>query len=227
GVWTTYTVPLGSQYTNLYGLVQPCTITATATPIGQRFNVPATVSESIQFAVFYNMYLEIDPGQAMTIKGAVWSNGGIWTGATVLTLQNTVSAVGIATNCTNNVFCPGPPPYTGTGKSTYLTAGQPTSGNDRITMPIGTNNDPAAVEAIINLPPTNYAINTASAFTTNGQIYLANAADLFLTNCPYGTNWGTLRPNCTNTAFFQSNACMILKKRSVGDRKSTCLNSSH
>src|ERR1035437_2213751 len=45
GVWTTYTVPLGSQYTNLYGLVQPCTITATATPIGQRFTVPATVSE--------------------------------------------------------------------------------------------------------------------------------------------------------------------------------------
>ena len=220
GVWTTNTVPLGSQYTNLYGLVQPCTITATATPISTNvpYAVPATVTESIefasiplfQFAIFYNMDLEIDPGSAMTIKGAVWSNGGIWTGATVLTLANTVSAVGIATNCTNNVFCPGPPPYTGTGKSTYLTAGQPTSGNDRITMPIGTNNDPAAVEAIINLPPTNYAINTASAFTTNGQIYLANAADLFLTNCPYGTNWGTLRPNCTNTAFFQSNACMIL-----------------
>jgi hypothetical protein len=217
GVWTTNTVPLGSQYTNLYGLVQPCTITATATPISTNvpYAVPATVNESIQFAsiplfqfaIFYNMDLEIDPGVAMTIQGAVWSNGGIWTGSTVLTLANTVSAVGIATNCTNNVFCTG---YTGTGKSTYLTAGQPTSGNDRITMPIGTNNDPAAVEAIINLPPTAYAMNTAAAFTTNGQIYLANAADLYLTNFPYGTNWGTLRPNCTNTAFFQSNACMIL-----------------
>jgi hypothetical protein len=220
GVWTTNTVPLGSQYTNLYGLVQPCTITATATPISTNvpYAVPATVTESIQFAsiplfqfaIFYNMDLEIDPGSAMTIKGAVWSNAGIWTGATVLTLANTVSAVGIATNCTNDVFCPGPPQYTGTGKSTYSMAGQPTSGNDRITMPIGTNNDPAAVEAIINLPPTNYAMNTASAFTTNGQIYLANAADLYLTNCPYGTNWGTLRPNCTNTLYFQSNACMIL-----------------
>ena len=67
GPWTTNTVPLNSQYTGLYGLVQPCTITATATPIGQRFAVPATVSESIQFAsiplfqfaIFYNMDLEI------------------------------------------------------------------------------------------------------------------------------------------------------------------------
>src|ERR1039457_796733 len=174
GVWSTYTVPLGSQYTNLYGLVQPCTITATATPIGQRFTVPATVSESIQFAsiplfqfaIFYNMDLEIEPGSAMTILGAVWSNGGIWTGSTVLTLSNTVSAVGIATNTANDPFCTGPQ-YTGTGKSTYVLGGQPTSGNDRITMPIGTNNDPAAVEAIINLPPNNYAMNTAAAFSTN------------------------------------------------------------
>jgi hypothetical protein len=210
GVWTTYTVPLGSQYTNLYGLVQPCTITATATPIGQRFTVPATVSESIQFAsiplfqfaVFYNMDLEIDPGQAMTIKGAVWSNGGIWTGATVLTLQNTVSAVGIATNTANDPFCPGPPQYTGTGPSIYLLEKQPTSGNDRITMPIGTNNDPATIEGLINLPPAPYTMNTAGAFTTNGQLYLANSADLYLTNFPNGTNWGSLTPRGTNMILY-------------------------
>jgi hypothetical protein len=196
--------------------VQPCTITATATPIGQRFTVPATVSESIQFAsiplfqfaIFYNLDLEIDPGSGMLIKGAVWSNGGIWTGSTLLTNANTVSAVGIATNCIPDPFCAG---YNGSGKSIYLIAGQPTSGNDRITMPIGTNNDPAAVEAIINLPPASYAMGTAAAFSTNGQIYLANAADLYLTNSLYGTNWGSLgRPNCINTLYFQSNACMIL-----------------
>ena len=50
GSWSTNTVPLNSQYTGLYGLVMDCTITATATPIGQRFTVPATISESIQFA---------------------------------------------------------------------------------------------------------------------------------------------------------------------------------
>jgi hypothetical protein len=210
GSWSTNTVPLNSQYTGLYGLVMDCTITATATPIGQRFTVPATISESIQFAsiplfqfaVFYNMDLEIDPGSGMIIKGAVWSNGGIWTGSTVLTNLNTVSAVGIATNTANDPFCIGPPQKTGTGKSIYLLAGQPTSGNDRITMPIGTNNDPATIEGLINLPPAPYTMNTAGAFTTNGQLYLANSADLYLTNFPNGTNWGSLTPRGTNMILY-------------------------
>ena len=209
GAWTTNTIPLNSQFTGLYGLVLPVTITATATPVGQRFTVPATVGESIQFAsiplfqfaVFYNMDLEIDPGAAMTITGSVWSNGGIWTGSTLLTLANTVSAVGIATNTANNPFCTG---YTGTGKSTYSLAGQPTSGNDRITMPIGTNNDPTTVEALVNLPPAPYTMNTAGAFSTNGQLYFANEADLYLTNFPNGTNWGSLVPQGTNMLLFYS-----------------------
>ncbi|MGA2241461.1 MAG: hypothetical protein ABSH11_05430 [Verrucomicrobiota bacterium] len=215
GPWTTNTVPLNSQYTGLYGLEQTCTITATATPIGQGFTVPATISEAIQFAsiplfqfaIFYNMDLEFCAAQTLLITGPVWSNGGIWSGSTTITFQNAVSAVGIATNTANDPFCPG---YTGSGKSTYSMAGQPTSGNDRITMPIGTNNDPVAVEAIINLPPADYALGSAAAFSTNGQIYLANGCDLYLTNSPYGTNWGSLRPNCINTNFFANNANMIL-----------------
>jgi len=209
GTMTTYTVPLNSQYTGLYGEIQPCTITATATPIGVPYAVPATVSESIQFAsiplfqfaIFYNMDLEIDPGAAMTITGSIWSNGGIWTGATLLTLANTVSSVGIATNCIPDPFCSG---YNGSGPSTYSMAGQPTSGNDRLTMPIGTNNDPAAVEAIINLPPSNYALNTAAALTTNGEIYLANGADLFLTNFSTGVSSAT--PRGTNMILYYQDA---------------------
>ena len=216
GSWTTNTVPLNSQFTGLYGLEEDCTITATATPIGQRFNVPATVSESIQFAsiplfqfaIFYNMDLEIAAAQTLNIAGPVWSNARLWSGSTTVTFQNTVSAVGIATNTTNDPFSS--PAYAGSGKSTYSLAGQPTSGNDHLTMPIGTNNNPAAVEAIINLPPSAYAMNTAAAFSTNGQIYLANAADLYLTNFPSGTNWGSLRPKCTNTLYFQNDANMIL-----------------
>ncbi len=205
GSWSTNTQPLNSQYQGLYGEVQPCTITATATPIGQLFTVPATVSESIQFAsiplfqfaVFYNLNLEIDPGQTMIITGPVWSNGGIWTGSSVCTFNSTVSAVGIATNTLNDPFCTGKV-GNGTGLSIFLTAGQPTSGNDRITMPIGTNNNPAAVEAILNLPPAPYTMNTAGAYTTNGQIYLANGADLYVTNFPSGTNWGNLIPGWPN-----------------------------
>ena len=46
GAWTTNTVPLNSQFTGLYGEEMPVTITATATPIGQRMAVPSTVTES-------------------------------------------------------------------------------------------------------------------------------------------------------------------------------------
>jgi hypothetical protein len=223
GPWTTNTVPLSSQYVGLYGLVQSCTITATATPISTNVPIPvsATVSETIEFAsiplfqdaVFYNMDLEIDPGAGMTIKGAVWSNGGIWSGTPNVSYLSTVAAVGSVyydPNAKNDPFCSGKADSTsGTPIGNFAYA--PTSGNDRITMPIGTNNDPATVEALINLPPTNYTMNTLAAFSTNGQFYLANAADLYLTNTPYGTNWGALlRPNCTNTLYFPSNANMAL-----------------
>jgi len=213
GAWTTNTQPLNSQFTGLYGLIEPVTITATATPIGQRFIVPATISEALQFAsiplfqfaIFYNMNLEIAAAQTLNIVGPVYSNGGIWSGSTTVTFKNTVSAVGIATNTANNPFCAN---YTGSGKSTYSIAGQPTSGNDHITMPIGTNNNPATVEGIINIPPSAYAMNTASAFTTNGQQYLANAADLYLTNYPNGTNWGTLTPRGTNMILYYQDSAL-------------------
>jgi hypothetical protein len=146
------------------------------------------------------MNLEIAAAQDLTITGPVFSNGGIWSGSSNITFQNLVSAVGIATNCTTDPFTN--PQYSGGGVATYSIAGQPTSGNDRLTMPVGTNNDPAAVEAIINLPPAPYTMNTANAYTTNGQIYLANGADLYLTNFPNGTNWGTLVPKGTNMILY-------------------------
>ena len=210
GSWTTNTVPLNSQYAGLYGLEKNCTITATATPTNVSYPVPATICESIQFAsiplfqfaIFYNMNLEINAAATLTIAGPVWSNGGIWSGANI-TFSTYVSAVGIATNCLNDPFCPG---YSATSTSTYSLAGQPTSGNDRITMPIGTNNDPATVEALVNLPPAAYAMNTAAAFTTNGLVYFANGADLYLTNFSNGTNWGSLTPRGTNMILYYQDA---------------------
>jgi hypothetical protein len=209
GAWTPNTIPLNSQFTGLYGLVQPVTIAATARPVGQRYNVPATVSETIQlasiplfqFAIFYNMNLEIAAAQDMTITGPVWSNGGLWSGSSHITFKNLVSAVGIATNNRYDPFTN--PQYDGGSKSTYTMAGQPTSGNDRITMPIGTNNDPSTIEALVNLPPPAYAMNTAGAFSTNGQLFLANEADLYLTNSPTGTNCAPNRdPRGTNMVLY-------------------------
>jgi hypothetical protein len=211
GPWTTNTVPLGSQYTNLYGLEQSCTITATATPVGQPYNVPATVQEVIQFAtiplfqfaIFYNMDLEIDPGAAMTIAGSVWSNGGIWSGTPNVSYTSSVGAAGVINLTGTDPFC-GTKTDSGNGTPLANFSSTPISGMDRITMPIGTNNDPTTVEAIINLPPAPYTLNTSGAISTNGQLYFANSADLYLTNSPSGTNWTTLAPQGTNmTLYYQ------------------------
>jgi hypothetical protein len=210
GKWTTNTVPLGSQYTNLYGLEQDITITATATPVGQSFNVPATIQEVIklaaiplfQFAIFYNLDLEIDPGAAMNIKGSVWSNGGIWSGTPNVTYSSTVGAVGNVYFHDNIRANPGVDPFCTTkvdsggvdsGTPTANFANTPTSGSDRITMPIGTNNDPATVAGLVNLPPDPYTLNTSGAITTNGQLYFANSADLYLTNFSTGVYSSTPR----------------------------------
>lgn len=213
GPWTTNTVPLNSQYAGLYGLEQDCTIAATATPTTAPA-VPATVTESVQFAliplfqfaIFYNMNLEIAAASTLNIKGAVYSNGGIWSGSSTITFSSTVSAVGIATNTANDPFVSWGSGYSGSGASHYTLANQPTSGNDTITMPVGTNNDPNSVEAIVNLPPSTYQWGTANAFTTNGQLYLANEADLFLTNAYNGTNWGSLVPQGTNMFLYYQDA---------------------
>jgi hypothetical protein len=198
----------------LYGLEQDCTITATATPTTGTA-VPATITETVQFAliplfqfaIFYNMNLEIAAAQPLTIAGAVYSNGGIWTGSTALTFNYTVSAVGIATNCTADPFCTWSGGYSGSSPAKFNVANQPTSGNDTITMPIGTNNNPASVEAIVNIPPSTYAWGTSSGMTsTNGQLYLANEADLFLTNAYNGTNWGSSPPQGTNMYLYYQDA---------------------
>src|ERR1035437_2071900 len=103
----TNTIALNSQYSGLYGLAQSIDVIATATPIGQPQNVPATVHESLQlalvplyqFAIFYNVNLEIAPGAPMTITGPVFCNQSIWEGANNATFSSTVTAVG--TNCGN------------------------------------------------------------------------------------------------------------------------------
>ena len=156
-----------------------------------------------QFAIFYNLDLEINAAAALTIAGPVWSNGGLWSGANI-TFSSYVSAVGMATNCTSDPFCIG---YTAAGTSTYSLAHQPTSGNAPLTMPqFGTNNDPAVAEALINLPPSNYAIGTAAAYSATGAVYLANVADLYLTNFPTGTNSGSLTPRGTNMILYYQDA---------------------
>jgi hypothetical protein len=45
-------------------------------------------------------------------------------------------------------------------------------------------------------------MGTAAAFSAYGQLYVANDADLFLTNTATGTNYGSLRPTGNNSALY-------------------------
>jgi len=205
----TTSTALNSQFSGLYGLAQDCTIIATATPIGQPYVVPATISEKLQFAsiplfqfaIFYNVNLEICPGAAMAVNGPVFCNQSIWEGSQQASFSSTVSAVG--TNCTLALDPFASNYHPQTAGATFV-PGQPTDGVNALTMPIGTNNNPAVIQSILGLPPAAYSLGSTAAYSTNGQIYLANAADLYITNLPTGVNDSD--PSGTNTIIYYSDS---------------------
>lgn len=207
----TNTVPLNSQYSGLYGLAQNVDVYATATPGGQMYNVPATIHESLQFAniplfqfaIFYNVNLEIMSGQALDIWGPVFCNQSIWEGSSICTFHSTVTAVG--TNAAQ-VADPFSADYTGSGPSVF-SGGTPINHANPLVMPIGTNNSPGAVMSILQLPPQTFAMGTAAAYSSNGIVYPANGADLYITNFFNGTNDGAALPTGTNFAvYYQDNS---------------------
>jgi hypothetical protein len=213
---STNTVPLNDQYAGLYGLAQACTISARATPINVSgisvYNVPAVVTETLnfasipifQFAIFYNINLEIAPGATMAIAGPVYCNQSIWASApgssSGLTFSSTVQAVNQVNTTQSDPFSSG---YTsGSAAPTFSFSGQPTENNPSLVMPIGTNNNPNVISSLFQLPPSTFGLGTDAAYSTNGQVYLANAADLYITNSATGTNSAT--PTGTNTIVYFS-----------------------
>jgi hypothetical protein len=195
---TNFYAPVGSVFQNLSGYQYPCTITSVATANSQLYSVSATVQQTVnavviplfQFAIFYNMNLEMDPSAAMPVNGAVFCNAGIWAGTPNLTFNSTVAAAGTVYYAPTGTdpFCTGKVDNAGAGSGTPIGnfSSTPVSQADTLTMPIGTNNSPSAVEAIINLPPTGLGAPNSYAYTTNGQVYMFNAADLIISNSANG-----------------------------------------
>jgi hypothetical protein len=205
-------------------LTPPIVWSGTTSPLlmsGVSSNFPATNSQTFfrlvqnypifEFAIFYNINMEFDPGQTMFINGPVFCNAGIWAGTSRLNFNSTVSAVGQVNTSDTDPFATGitdalAPPN-------FNLAGQPTSGMGALNLPgFGTTN----AEAMLNIPPPSYAMGTAAAYSTNGLAYLANAVDLVISNSVTGTNvlGGGFTPKGTNiTIYFQdSQNAPFLKK---------------
>lgn len=206
--------PLPSQFTGLYGSGQNCVIASTATTAGQRYLVSGTVSQSVwfgiiplfQFAIFYNMDLEINPGAAMKVNGRVHSNQNIWaTGSSSgapLTFSASVDATGIVTNT------PSPLDFQNyghrTGNAVYSDPNSPVQNSDSLILPVGTttDNNPINVAAILNLPPNDLGAPLAAAYSGIGQVYLYNETDLIISNSASGIN-GSSSTNVL-TVFYQN-----------------------
>jgi len=148
---------------------------ATASP--QQYFRLAQLTPVFQFAIFYNLNLEIAPGAVMTIIGPVFSNGGIWAGSSVLNFNSTVTAVGIVATNASDPFATN---YTGSGSPVFNI--QPVSGAGALDLPgLGMNNDPAVIRSLLNLPPPG-----TDPYSSTGQMYFINQTDLIVSNSPSG-----------------------------------------
>jgi hypothetical protein len=205
GATSTTLQPLGSQWSGLQGYPATNQITSTATPQNQLYTVPATATEYViyadiplfQFAIFYNMNLEVQPGSGMNVGGPVFCNQSIWA-ASPLTFSNSVTAAGTINS--NNIPDPFMTGKSGSGNPTFM--GGIVTNHSELNLPIGTNNSPASVEAVLKLPPSPYALGTSGAYTTNGQIYLANQADLIITNT---SSTGSMIADTNISVYWQDN----------------------
>src|ERR1051325_12000397 len=134
---------------------------------GGHGNLTAAVQQDIQlavvpvfqFTIFYNMDMEICPGPNMTIKGRVHSNGNLYSQP-----QAQLTFMGDVTSALQIIAgkAPNDPSIRTPGTLTFNA--EHDGGVNTLNMPLGTNNTPAAVHAIIDIPP-----NSESPNSTMGQ----------------------------------------------------------
>jgi len=170
---------LGSQYEGLSGYASSFRIISNARQIDGPFNITGGVLQDIdvatiplfQFAIFYNIELEINPGPAMTVTGPVHGNTNIYISpGNVLTFQSAVtSAASIVMNRDPN------DPSGAGGGGTVNFAVTPKEHMSALSMPIGTNSNPAAVHQIVEIPPTS-----ENALSSLGKERFYNKADMIV-----------------------------------------------
>lgn len=171
--------PLQSQYQGLYGLAASYRVLCNARQANVLNDITVAVEQNVQvatipvfqFAIFYGLSMEISCGQPFNVTGRVHSNRDLYVCPdSTLTFWTDVTAVG-------NIRwgrAPGDNRTPPSGTVTYR--GQRDSGVASLNLPIGTNNSPAAVRAILAVPPDDESPNSLM-----GKQRFYNKADLILT----------------------------------------------
>jgi hypothetical protein len=197
---------LPTIYSGLNGLGQYCEVASVATPQNVGENLSATVDQQLwlgsipifQFAIFYNMDMEINPGEAMTVNGRVHSNYNIYaSGASSgapLTFSTNVEAAA-AYFAHQSPLDPRGENWRPGNVTFSDTVNNPLSSAQYLSLPIGTNgnNNPAATESLLDVPPAGTLPTSPT-----GQVYPYNEADIIITNAPSGTNIAVIYQNYNN-----------------------------
>ena len=203
GIGPTNWVNLPSQFIGLQGLGQFCDITAVASPLNVGETVSAKVYQQVwfgsipifQFAIFYNLDLEINPGASMNLNGRVHSNNNIY--ATGSGSGSPLIFSDIVESSQQIYTTPSPLDPGNTGRSGNVTfsisTNNPVAGTASLSLPIGTNNNPNTVISILGLPPAGTV-----ASSINGQSYPYDEADIIITNDTSGTNISVYYQNLNN-----------------------------
>lgn len=169
---------LSSQYQGLYGFATRWRVLANAREKNASFDIPAGVQQDLematiplfQFAIFYNIDLEINPGPDMTITGPVHGNTDIYAQPQgKLTFQSDVTAAGRIIHDKK----PGDP--LGRSVGTIVYQAEHDGGVSTLNLPIGTNNSAAAVREVVERPPADESPTSAM-----GQQRFYNKADLVI-----------------------------------------------
>ncbi|MCW5550842.1 MAG: hypothetical protein KIS67_01620 [Verrucomicrobiae bacterium] len=171
-------VPLISQYQGLKGYAATYRIKANARDLGATRELIGAVQQDVQlamipifqFAIFYNLDLEINPGAPMTIGGRTHGNAFIYLQpAAALTFNGDVTSAGEIIPDKK----PGDPSIRGGGSVTFRA--EHDSGVMSLNLPIGTANTPEAVRQIVEIPPNNESVNSEL-----GRQRFYNNADLVI-----------------------------------------------
>jgi hypothetical protein len=132
-----------------------------------------------QFAIFYNMDMEICPGSNMTINGKTHVNGNVWADpAATLTfgdrMETTASNI-FYTRSPNDPQASTPNPNV-----VYLDTNSPVLNVSPAILPAGTNST-TYVAAILDLPLPGIDPNSFA-----GQVYFYNKVDIIISNSASG-----------------------------------------
>lgn len=171
---------LDSQYRGLHGYASAFRVISNARELGTTFSMTAALRQDVevamiplfQFAIFYNLNLEINPGPPMEVTGPVHCNKNIYLRpGDDLRFKSDVTAVGSIAMTRH----PDDPDFPGTTTGRVIFEAEHDSGVPSLNLPIGTNNTPVGVRQIVEIPPP-----FESPDSPMGRQRYFNKADLIL-----------------------------------------------